>query len=533
MPPKKSKSGKVAKPAKLSKTKAKVGALSSGISRAGPSDVAISSMVNIIGGPSATLKMSNLLVNNLTSGEASDATPSVHPVTSGATNPPSPAPLAGIFCHFCCDNTHPNFRHECVNCGAIVCEQSLPRSSGCIFLESVECDEKEFRCPMCSRFGDGKDQPLRYAFIGFGRRKKVKMAWPMAIVNLNLESMKDDYLASTVVLDAHNHYRGFENNLFTTVLHMRARAQLRECKKLVPGVEFVRRNITCGFPPNIFLVVDTHSDEFTGMLQHTGGQTSGTSTTITEILVAYLGEKFVQVMNKSSKIARSDETVKKTINGKQWSDLTPCARGGWRGLAMVSCGPAIRVSHHFEAVKALVENNFVDFVVAFGGSGTLPSMVSDAMRRFVVETGIFGRTDIWRALYREGYALLDEFRSCPTPKCQPVPADMRVHNEGVKVHVRCSKCNWKSSAIRNDEENKHFKQVSKLCAPQLFWHHFPPSTDLQNFFVEVTKAAQLKGAKGEDKNRESKREANIAMDIVEDLRMADDDSDDPHMAFYN
>ncbi|KAG2125175.1 hypothetical protein DEU56DRAFT_962850 [Suillus clintonianus] len=36
-------------------------------------------------------------------------------------------------------------------------------------------------------------------------RKKVKMTWPMAIVNLNLKSMKDDYLTRIVILDTGNH----------------------------------------------------------------------------------------------------------------------------------------------------------------------------------------------------------------------------------------------------------------------------------------------------------------------------------------
>jgi hypothetical protein len=144
--------------------------------------------------------------------------------------------------------------------------------------------------------------------------------------------------------------------LFIFTLHMRAGAHVSESKKLSPGVDFMQRNLQAGFPPNTFLVVDTHSDEYTGMLQHTGGHSGGTSTTITEILIAYLGTQFLQAMQQSSDVARSDRTVKKTVLGNQpWCDLTPRARGGWRGVLMVSCGPAIRVSHHFEAVKALVE----------------------------------------------------------------------------------------------------------------------------------------------------------------------------------
>jgi hypothetical protein len=173
-------------------------------------------MVNAIGCPNASLKESNLIVDDASSTMNPAAASPLHPVhTTPAPAPDSQAVRVGTFCHYCCDQTDSAKAHECVNCGAIVCEQYLPRSSGCIFLRSVEVPEKDFLCPLCSRSADGKDKPLRYAFIGFGRRKKVKMAWPMAIVNLNLESMKDDYLSNTVTLEAKNHYRSFQDNVST------------------------------------------------------------------------------------------------------------------------------------------------------------------------------------------------------------------------------------------------------------------------------------------------------------------------------
>lgn len=388
------KNDKPSKVSKLPKQKAKVGAIFSGISRAAPSSADIGSMVNVIGGPSRSLSASNLLGHDRILQEEQNVFkyPPPGPVQSEANEISSPIVELGTFCHFCCDQTNSPYKHECVNCGAIVCEQHLPRSSGCIYLKSVEVPESEFRCPICSRIGQGKDKPLHYAFIGFGKRKKAKMAWPMAIVNLNLESMKDDYLANTVTLEVQNHYRTFENNasptnitsclpftilvfqLYFTTLHMRGGAHQSESKKLAPGVEFITRNLKAGCPPNIFLLVDTHSDEFTGMLQHTGGHTGGTSTTITEILLAYLGEKFLAMMRQSSTLARGDKTVVKTINGNNpWCNPTAGSRGGWRGLIMVSCGPAIRVSHHFEAVKALVERRVLSFTI-FGLTDCFPAI---------------------------------------------------------------------------------------------------------------------------------------------------------------
>lgn len=94
--------------------------------------------------------------------------------------------------------------------------------------------------------------------------------------------------------------------------------------------------------------------------------------------------------------------------------------------------------------------------------------------------------------------------------------------------------------MKNTEGNKHFQQVSKSRAPQLFWHHFPASTDLQNFFVEITNTERAQvsafasggqSTKGWEKKGKSKRQGEIAMEIEHDSHMADYDSDDESMVF--
>ncbi|KAG1868948.1 hypothetical protein DFJ58DRAFT_723355 [Suillus subalutaceus] len=331
---------------------------------------------------------------------------------------------------------------------------------------------------------------------------------------------------------------------------MRGGVHLKSSKKLAPGVESIKCNIKAGFPSNTFLVVDTHLDEYTRMLQHTGGHAGSTNTTITEILLAYLGEDFVKSMKASSEAGRSDETVKKTMNGNApRCNLTPRARGGWRGLFMVSCGPAIRVSHYFEAMKGLVDNDFVDFVLAFGGSGTLPSMVSNTVCSFIMDTRVFRRTDIWSAVC-ELMASSNEFLDYTTAvvvfastvdkqrivECHQIGKDnpgscaLDTSSSPVPpqvVHLRCLKCNRRSVSTKTDMDNKHFKRVNKLVAPQLFWHHFPRSTDLQNYFVELTNNEQAqphqnKGKKGGDKQGKSKCRAEIVADVQDDSEMAGD-----------
>ncbi|KAG1771372.1 hypothetical protein EV702DRAFT_1247546 [Suillus placidus] len=184
---------KSAKVVKLSKKKVKISTIFNGISRAAACDVDIGNMVNLIGGPSMSLNVSNFLVYDKTLGKDLDiipATPLILPVQTVAHNLSSPA-IAWM--------------------RLFVVYKYL---------------EKEFQCPMCSRLGDGKDKPLQYAFIGFDRQKKVKMAWPMAIINLNLDLMKDDYL--------------------TSMLHMQGGAHVSKLKKLAPDVEFISCNTKAG-----------------------------------------------------------------------------------------------------------------------------------------------------------------------------------------------------------------------------------------------------------------------------------------------
>ncbi|KAG2339798.1 hypothetical protein BDR05DRAFT_950951 [Suillus weaverae] len=127
----------------------------------------------------------------------------------------------------------------------------------------------------------------------FEKRTKVKLAWPMAIINLSLESMKNGYLISAITLKVQNHYRSHPKNLYVSALQMYSVAHIIESKKLAPEIQFCHCNILAGFLPNVFIVINTHSNKFSGMLQLTGGHTGDTNTTIMEILQAYLRKKLL------------------------------------------------------------------------------------------------------------------------------------------------------------------------------------------------------------------------------------------------
>lgn len=113
---------------------------------------------------------------------------------------------------------------------------------------------------------------------------------------------------------------------------MHSTTHVIESKKLAPGVQFLHHNILAGFLPNIFVVVDTHSDEFSGMLQHTGGHTGGINTTIMEILQAYLGKDFVTRMKASAIVTRNDTTVQQDLEWESpivWSHRKSQRRMEW------------------------------------------------------------------------------------------------------------------------------------------------------------------------------------------------------------
>ncbi|KAG1724057.1 uncharacterized protein EDB91DRAFT_1255428 [Suillus paluster] len=459
---------------------------------------------------------------------------------SGKSNNPSfHAINIGNYCHFCCEHIQQPYCHECVNCGGIMCQQSILWGSNCLCYRMVDTT-KDFCCPICARTAANKDAPLSYTILAYWIWKKVKMTWPMVIVSLSLESLKDNYLASTVRCEVEYHYRDkvIARTCLSKTCTCMGGAHVSQSRKLAEGVSFMKCNIEAGFPPNTFVIVDTHSDEYSGMLQHTGGHTGGTNTTITEIVTAYLGEEFLKGTANTSLAARSDKTVVTTKTGQEpWCKLTPNARGGRRVLMLVSCGPAIRVHHHFESMVELVDKDMFDFVLGFGGSGMLPSFISIIVRSLIVKCGVFRATDVWVLfcdLIAANQGIFDytttvlvyatttkgkknvecrqivknspgrrvfgaEYRSCGTAGCNLSATNIHVYNCSTgrpKVSLLCLKCSWTFMWVRTDEDNEHFKRVHPVLVPQVFWHHFLPSTGLQNFFE-----GKGKGGKGNGKKR--------------------------------
>ena len=120
-------------------------------------------------------------------------------------------------------------------------------------------------------------------------------------------------------------------------------------------LDFIRKSMHQGRPANLIIVLDTHSDTFTGQLQTTGGLT-GVSTTLTlpDLVRGYVGDAILQEMIKVSGLARAYNFVPEISPGlRPWADITPKARGGWRVMVMVSCGSSVRVPVHWEFITQL------------------------------------------------------------------------------------------------------------------------------------------------------------------------------------
>lgn len=120
-------------------------------------------------------------------------------------------------------------------------------------------------------------------------------------------------------------------------------------------LDFIKKSLDGGRPPNLIIVLDTHCDTFSGQLQVAGGLTGQSSTrTLPDLVRTYVGDATLQQMAHVSAIARSYNTIPEISPGV-WpaADITPKARGGWRVMVMVSCGSSVRTQMHWEYITQL------------------------------------------------------------------------------------------------------------------------------------------------------------------------------------
>lgn len=132
---------------------------------------------------------------------------------------------------------------------------------------------------------------------------------------------------------------------------MKSNGQRKAWKHTEAGARFIARSIQSGVPANCFIVVDTHADTLSGGLQWGGGTTSSKTAAASEVVGEFCGKKFLQEMQKASNAA-SNFAPPQTLG---WYEGSPFLRGGWRGLFVASCAPAVRVRNGFLDLRRMVE----------------------------------------------------------------------------------------------------------------------------------------------------------------------------------
>ncbi|KIJ57995.1 hypothetical protein HYDPIDRAFT_34599, partial [Hydnomerulius pinastri MD-312] len=118
------------------------------------------------------------------------------------------------------------------------------------------------------------------------------------------------------------------------------------------------------YKSDILLFIDTHSEVYTGNLQVEKINRQAICAPITDVIMSYLGQSFVEALAKTHEAV---ETGLKVV----------------RGLTILTCGPTVRITESFARLKALVTESLFDFVLAFAGQSTMDYLVTMPLARFV------------------------------------------------------------------------------------------------------------------------------------------------------
>ena len=304
------------------------------------------------------------------------------------------------YCSFC-GRLAGDYCRECVDCGAYVCVQPSPDvQDGCIFYGTVN-DSARFLCPAC----DAKHwrkmpektpgalpvetfsslcfplltcTPLRqYGFRGYATRTHSKLTWPMVLVTASLRTAPAQFIRDSLSLEFLERYapapqnvsyallrKAFVNLVQLSFTHLElttnlSTAAMREQMRRV--VEHIQLSINSGVPANCFVVLDTHSDTHSGQLQYAGGASAPVFSHAHSLLQNFCGNAFLPAMQAAAKSAvangrhpRVEKSTPASMPHNPWYNAAPSFRGGWRGLLMSSCGPAVTQEEGFANLMNLL-----------------------------------------------------------------------------------------------------------------------------------------------------------------------------------
>ncbi|KAG9312768.1 hypothetical protein JVU11DRAFT_7205 [Chiua virens] len=435
------------------------------------------------------------------------------------------------FCNFCGDHMGDQF-NQCVDCGGYMCEQKVPDGPGCIWVGTL--DRKiPFRCIVCEprhwrKMADapkGDDGCLPYGFTGYGGRKRSKLTWPMVLATFTLAGLPDKYMQKSLRFDIEMQYMSQKENLFLLKGNLSENTNKKDADALPRGAEFIARSVRSNVPANTFIVIDTHSEARTGRLQWTDRARRPMNSPASEVVHKFVGQPLLEQAKGAAVQAR---LCIQPGSARSWYDGSPFSRGGWRGLFLVTPGPAMRIGESFADVRGLVESDIFDFVLGFAGSSTLPTQVQNALSRVIERLGVDKTMGLWdtvMSVVGQDLHLLEvnsvvaifkergstevlsrkiarhappmrpwgvEFRACGTPNCDRTTFDFYVQNDGYDVRMTCRACGWKSAWVKERHWGHHVFRLDNTL-PTVFWHSYPPSEALYNIFIEASKEKWKEG----------------------------------------
>ncbi|KAG5651008.1 hypothetical protein H0H81_010244 [Sphagnurus paluster] len=431
------------------------------------------------------------------------------------------------FCHYCTNPVLPNALRDCHNCGAILCEGENV-GLGCIAKGTIRAGNAAFLCPDCVAKGSTTtSMSVVYRMNRSGTKTYAKLGWPLLLVSIKLANL------TSVPLDFAEHLTRNEYALTPDQLKV-YNAELRgggagsqkmkeECR------QFIQKSGVHGQPANTIVILDSHSDPYTGLLQT--ALTSEHYHNPATVLHGTLGPKLMNEMLKASRASRGWSEDVKTITGKQpWPDFTPTLRGGWRVMIVLACGSTMSVKDSWDNLCDLITRNELDLIVGF----TEPSMMPHYVHEFVVRLIQLlstegplrnkGLPDLFRtvsmavvdsqvvfklhnvvALYRSQNGqmqahefglhqqgrpfglVLDRCANCHAQKERGnIVGITRIDDHGNNTgRIRCTVCGWRSFWLK-DKDLEGLVDTVHRQARSLYCHPYPTSAALLAKFANGT-----------------------------------------------
>lgn len=229
----------------------------------------------------------------------------------------------------------------------------------------------EFICHVCVFDNeDAPEQKIPYRLTGAGDRTSAKVMWPLLLIPIRLANLKSPALDLTE-LACEFEYSGNDKNVcvFSSTylegshdIKIQCHVYPMELRGGAAGNiqgsqdshNFLLAARELEMPGNTIVLLDSHSDPYTGDLQVS--KKPGGFDGISDLLNNCIGEAVTREMLHASSMAQGWKREVRLKSGKKpWADLSPRVRGGWRVLIILACGSTVTVRDAWVKLKDLIE----------------------------------------------------------------------------------------------------------------------------------------------------------------------------------